>query len=183
MTERNPYHLPAGTEKGGQFTSGQLKTIEGAARKAAGLGIKEAETYGDIKDAVRSFIEKENEMGQRYENYGIRFEDKKRNVGDKITEKSMHNPDREDEREFPKFGSKEYKNLEELGGASAWRVDMDQNEEKWINAIMSTYDKDVDMISQGGHLYIIGGNSDVTHSDADPNEIVIGEAIVLEIIF
>lgn len=37
MAERNPYHVPAGSSEGGQFTSGQLKTIEGAARKAAGL--------------------------------------------------------------------------------------------------------------------------------------------------
>lgn len=37
MTERNPYHEPAGSSKGGQFTSGQLNTITNAARKAAGL--------------------------------------------------------------------------------------------------------------------------------------------------
>jgi hypothetical protein len=33
----NPYHAPAGTSKGGQFTSKQLGTITNAAREAAGL--------------------------------------------------------------------------------------------------------------------------------------------------
>ena len=35
--ERNPYHMPAGSPEGGQFTSGQLNKIENAAREAAGL--------------------------------------------------------------------------------------------------------------------------------------------------
>jgi hypothetical protein len=37
MPERNPYHVPAGSSEGGQFTSGQLDAITSAARTSAGL--------------------------------------------------------------------------------------------------------------------------------------------------
>lgn len=40
MTERNPYHLPAGSSKGGEFTTGQLNKIGNAARESAGLSAK-----------------------------------------------------------------------------------------------------------------------------------------------
>lgn len=47
MTERNPYHLPAGSSEGGQFTTGQLDIIGNAARKAAGLKYS-AESLTDL---------------------------------------------------------------------------------------------------------------------------------------
>jgi len=37
VTERNPYHKPAGTSAGGEFTTRQLGIIENAARDAAGV--------------------------------------------------------------------------------------------------------------------------------------------------
>lgn len=37
MTERNPYHMPAGTSEGGQFTTAQLDTIADAARIGANI--------------------------------------------------------------------------------------------------------------------------------------------------
>lgn len=40
MTNKgNPYHVPAGNSKGGQFTSGQLNAIENSARETAGLPV------------------------------------------------------------------------------------------------------------------------------------------------
>jgi hypothetical protein len=143
---------------------------------------KPVETYGDFKEKVRAFIEKENAVGRKYDYYGLRFEDKDRRVGDSVNN-SMHNPDRSDERDFPEYGTPEYSNMIDLGGSSSWRIDMDGNDEDWINGIMLRGDSDSDKISQGGHVYIIAGNDNVTHSDADPNEIVIAGAVVRKKIF
>lgn len=41
MTERNPYHVPAGSSEGGQFTTGQLDIISNAARKGAKLPLSQ----------------------------------------------------------------------------------------------------------------------------------------------
>jgi len=144
---------------------------------SSGSGAVNPKTYGEFKEAVRDFIKKENE-NPKYSFYGIRIESYDREVGDR-TNNSMHNPDREDEREFPKYGSDEYEILQELNGASAWRIDMDGYDEDWTSSVMTSYDKDNDDFSLGGHVYIIAGNEENTHSDADPNEIVIGNAVVV----
>jgi hypothetical protein len=151
-------------------------------QKVKDLSNMNVKTYGDFKKKVRNFIESENQNGDQYNYYGIRFEEKDRSVGDFVNN-SMHNPDRIDERDFPLFGTKEYKNLQQLNGSSAWNIDMQQNEENWTTAIMASYNTDKDIVSQGGHAYIVAGNSDVTHSDADPNEIVIQDAIVVRKIY
>ena len=46
--------------------------------------------------------------------FGIRFENKERTTGEIITDRSKHNIDREDERDFPQFGSDEYEEMPEL---------------------------------------------------------------------
>lgn len=50
--------------------------------------------------------------------YGLRFENKDRNIGD-ICETSRHNPERDDERDFPEYGTRQYKKLPRLDGTSA----------------------------------------------------------------
>ena len=99
---------------------------------------------------------------------GIRFEDKDREVGE-ICECSRHNIDREDERDFPEYGTPEYDEMFVLDGTSAWNLE--------------TYDDFV-----GGfntyHCYIIAGNKITNKDDGlDDNEIVIENAIVLEKLF
>ncbi|MDE3837953.1 hypothetical protein C0966_00840 [Bacillus methanolicus] len=99
---------------------------------------------------------------------GIRFEDKEREIGE-ICEPSRHNLDREDEREFPEYGTEEYESLPLLDGTSAWNLE--------------TY-KDFEGPFATWHCYIIGGNELTNKDDGlDDNEIVIKDAVVLEKIF
>lgn len=59
--ERNPNHLPAGSSKGGEFTSGQLSAIEESARKAAGL------SSSTIKKVVVNNVKFELEIDKEFE--------------------------------------------------------------------------------------------------------------------
>lgn len=99
---------------------------------------------------------------------GIRFEDKERQIGD-ICECSKHNTDREDEREFPGYGTDEYDEMFELDGTSAWNLEYYTDFEGGFD----TY-----------HCYIVVGNKITNQDDGlDDNEIVIQDAKVVEIIF
>lgn len=99
---------------------------------------------------------------------GIRFEDKEREIGE-ICECSKHNLDREDERDFPEYGTPEYDEMMELDGTSAWNL--------------ATY-RDYEGYFLSDHCYIIGGNQITNRDDGlDDNEIVIKNAVVLEKIF
>lgn len=99
---------------------------------------------------------------------GIRFEDKLRQAGD-ICECSKHNIDREDERDFPEYGTPEYDEMFEFDGTSAWNLE--------------TYD-DFEGPFMTDHCYIVAGRRITNRDDGlDDNEIVIEDAKVLEIIF
>jgi len=170
----------AGAVKGGEGSgnfdhAGRPGLVGGSAPSGATPIIN---TNGDFKKIVRDFIKNENENGLRYYFYGIRIESQDRNIGDR-TNNSMHNPNREDERSFPEYGSEEYQNLQELNGSSAWRIDMDGYDEDWTSSVLTSRDKDDRKFNFGDHIYIIAGNEENTHSDADPNEIVIGNAVVV----
>ena len=108
-----------------------------------------------------------------YEAVGIRFEDKAREVGDVITESSKHNIDREDEREFPEYGTAEYDEMEDLDGVSAWKIDefeFDGSQREYL----------------ADHCYLIASN-DCTFDDGflmlDEGEVVMDKAVVLAKIF
>lgn len=114
-----------------------------------------------------------------YDYIGIRFEDKSREIGD-ICECSKHNTDREDERDFPEFGTEEYDEMDELGGTSAWNL-----------ARAYTYDypdynadKEVTRCFFQTHCYIIASNNITNEDDGlDDGEIVIEDAKVVAILF
>jgi hypothetical protein len=98
---------------------------------------------------------------------GFRFEDKVREIGE-ICENSKHNQDREDEREFPEFGTPEYDEMEELGGTSSWHID---------GIRRGNYG--------GEHCYVVVGHKNFTHDDIvlDDDEICIVNAKVVAQIF
>jgi hypothetical protein len=115
-----------------------------------------------------------------YEYIGVRFENKERQIGD-ICENSKHNPDRDDERDFPKFDSEEYAELPELIGTSAWDLrDIKYliNRENWIDS-----NANWDYAREVSHCYIIAGNdlgnNNVTLDDC---EICIVDAKVIAVI-
>lgn len=118
---------------------------------------------------IQEACEKELEKYQdKYYYIGIRFEDKEREVGE-ICECSRHNIDREDERDFPEYGTEEYEKMFELDGTSAWNLETFDDFEGPFNT---------------WHCYIIAGNRITNKDDGlDDNEIVIENAVVLEKIF
>lgn len=102
---------------------------------------------------------------------GVRFEDKERQVGDKVGN-SRHNIGREDEREFPDYNSEEYEEMFELDGASAWS----------IHHIIEELKREP--IYATNHCYFIIGSNSVNEGDAlDDGEVVIEDAEVAYILF
>lgn len=129
--------------------------------------VKCKEIYEEIKD--------------EYYFVGIRFEDKEREVGEVITDKSRHNTDREDEREFPEYGTEEYEEMIELDGVSAWNMVSD------INYKPNSYNanREAEKVYFTKHCYIIVSDDAVSGSDLelDHNEIVLRNAKVIAKLF
>ena len=128
---------------------------------------------------VEALKSKVNEIVEAHEDdyyfFGIRFEDKGREVGD-ICENSKDNADREDEREFPEYGTPEYDELPELNGACAWNVeDMDRviKADRWRNDGMAT--------ALTEHIYLIAGNR-ANDGGLDDGEVCIENAVVLAVL-
>lgn len=119
------------------------------------------------------------ENQDKFNYIGIRYENKVYGIGEEL-EWSKHNPDREDEREFPEFGSKEYEGLPTLRGTSAWIIN---DEESYKQAPASWGERDASSVHMADHAYIIGGKYHNTHSDADHGEVVIEDAVVLAVLF
>lgn len=114
------------------------------------------------------------ELEDEYNFVGIRFEEKEYQEGEVIAD-SKHNPDREDEREFPDFNSEEYEELEELPGVSTWNK-MSYSAKNW--KVISKY---------YSHVYIVVGDNgwtdEVDDCVLDDDELVIENgkvAIVLK---
>lgn len=127
-------------------------------------------TANEIKNLLQAALEKYEDD---YTFVGVRFEDKERTIGEIIEDESADNRDREDEREFPEFGTEEYEECDTMGGISAWDL-----------ASFSDY-ADQPMYGMA-HAYIIVSDSHAwTDSEMllDEGEIVLVDAEVMEIIF
>lgn len=135
------------------------------------------EMYAKVKEI---FEANENE----FEYIGIRFEDKEREIGD-VCENSRHNPDRDDERDFPVFGSAEYEELPVLDGTSAWNLASlsDRNYPGFGRPSKADPEKECSRYFFTEHCYIIASNRQGSHDDPDEDEILIRDAIVIAKIF
>lgn len=120
-----------------------------------------------------------NDNTDKYDYIGLRFEDKEREIGD-VCEYSRHNPDREDEREFPKYGTDEYFEMEELDGTSAWNMEEDGT---YKIGHLEDLEDDCSRHFMADHCYVIAGNNLGRHEDPDVNEILIKDAVVIAKIF
>lgn len=122
----------------------------------------------------------------KYYYIGLRFEDKDREIGD-VCENSKHNPDRDDERDFPEFGSEEYDDLPELDGTSAWNMDPVANGRVYAPGFGRISDWHMEMPCErlffADHCYVIAGEHRGYHEDPDENEILIQDAVVIAKIF
>lgn len=106
--------------------------------------------------------------------FGIRFENKERTIGEIITDRSKHNIDREDERDFPQFGSDEYEEMPELEGVCAWRYDE-------LKAVLGRLDREV--VAEANHCYLIGSYDGTNNETGDYGETVLIDPTVIDVIF
>src|SRR5690625_1336501 len=145
--------------------------------------IKKEELKMKLKELFEIIDQMKND--ERLNNYwvaGIRFEDKERKEGDVIEENSKHNLEREDERDFPEYGTDEYNDMFELDGVSAW--DLDYAKEVLRPNLPSGMEEDVRSQFIGKHCYIIAGDNTSNESDAlDYGEVVIVEPKVIKVVY
>lgn len=142
-------------------------------------------TYREFYDKIKEVcIENDS-----YNYIGVRFENKVREIGE-TCENSKHNIYREDERDFPEFGTEEYNDMLELDGTSSWLVydsmfDWADEIEPSNNPGIALRGKSMDdeMFTEAEHAYMIAGSRINNHSDADNGEAVIENAVVIDIIY
>jgi hypothetical protein len=134
-------------------------------------------------ELVKAIYEKHKD---EYHYIGLRFENKDREIGE-VCENSRHNADREDERDFPAYGTPEYEEMEILDGTSAWNMDPSTYGKQYHPGMYSLHginlEKDCRSFFLADHCYVIAGHREGRHDDPDENEIVIKDAVVIAKIF
>lgn len=110
---------------------------------------------------------------------GLRYERKERQIGE-VCEYSRNNIDREDERDFPEYGTAEYDESEEMDGTSAWCKDAAIKD-------LESYpqDWDISQILDDKHAYIIVSNKlgwEQTNGIIDDGELVMKDAVVYDVL-
>lgn len=126
----------------------------------------------------REYLEKVEEIKEErfydFDEFGIRFENKDRQEGEVITDCSRSNEDREDEREFPEYGTEEYEDLEELDGVCAWNVNGSWG---WADS-SADEEEEASSLFVGTHCYILGVIG-YCEDGEDENEIIMNRPTVL----
>jgi hypothetical protein len=123
---------------------------------------------------VQEVIKIAKDFEQEYDYVGIRYAEQVYQVGDILGNSKKYN-NLDDEREFPKYGTPEYNELEEMDGASSWNLDFHYLEKdlEWV-------------INEDGakytHCYIIGSNDIGCNDVLDTGELCIRNAKVLFVI-
>ncbi|SDJ61107.1 hypothetical protein SAMN05421868_13433 [Paenibacillus naphthalenovorans] len=133
-------------------------------------------------------LNKANEIAlehkDKYYYFGIRYEDLDREIGDEC-DWSKDNPEREDERDFPAYGTEEYDDLPTLDGTSAWSLDIDRSNylPGYGNLRESDFDKDAERQFNTYHCYVVAGKKLGRHDCPDDGEILIKDAVVIGKLF
>lgn len=149
--------------------------------------IEQILNYGKEKKDTSDITYKEmyEEAKKAYEEYkddynyvGIRFENKERNIGD-ICNNSKANIDRDDIRYYPAYGTDEYNNLPELGGACAYDLS-DYRAYDWDK---KRADKTALSQIETKHCYIVVGDEITLEYAEDDAEIIIKDAKVMRKLF
>lgn len=135
-------------------------------------------TYGQVWEIAKKFYEEHEYDYGEYSKMGIRFEDKQREIGD-ICECSKSNANREDARDFPKYGTEEYNELEELDGTSAW----DLSQSRIYDFDSNKANKSASSQFSAKHCYIVIGRYESSDIAEDEGEIIIENAKVAVQIF
>lgn len=132
-------------------------------------------TTENLKSAIESLKQQFEEGTTKYSFYGVRFDSRDLNPGDKLG-KSKSNINREDVRDFPEYGTEEYNSLLSLGGTCAYFVfDGDTGRESLgLPAVLKMIESDW----MNDNWYLVGAN-DATGEEEDENEIVLVDARVI----
>lgn len=134
--------------------------------------LNEAETVRTNKDFVdvAEKIFKKNEETEEYyfEDWGVRFDDKAYEIGETIPD-SKDNTGREDERDFPEFGSDEYNELPDMPGASVWS----------FKSFMEELKSNPDSKLWKPYYHIVVSNSPQQYDVVDDNESVFASPKVI----
>ena len=137
----------------------------------------------EFKEMIKKIAEIAAKNASESNIIGIRFEDKERNIGDIITDCSKSNPNREDEREFPEYGTPDYNALPDLDGVCAY-----QAWDYWTDHVLTSGYK----ISAGEeityaycceHAYLLVAPAASCKSGEDNGEIIMDRPEVLAILF
>lgn len=144
------------------------------------------ERIEEIKRQWAIEVEWEEDLGEEtdsrvmyscaYNPIAIRFDNRDLEVWTEL-DNSRHNSDREDERDFPEYGTEEYDDMEELDGTSAWTIDDGSGIYKPSRGL------DSEVSSFFDHTYIIIGDGVGIHDDTDHEEILIRNAKVYAKLF
>ena len=131
------------------------------------------------KEMYEKAIELAKEFEWDYDQIGLRFENRDLEIGEEVGT-SRHNMDREDEREFPEFGTEEYEQMYELDGASSWHPNVWKH--VLLGDLITSPDDPASKNIIAKHAYLIGGgysNEDHDELVLDEGEAVITDAVVL----
>lgn len=135
-------------------------------------------TYNEMYQMAKNFYEEHEWDYGEYSKMGLRFEDKEREIGE-ICECSKSNEDRDDARDFPRYGTVEYDELEELDGTSAW----DLSQSRIYDFDSSRANKPASSQFSAKHCYIVIGRYESSDIAEDEGEIIIQDAKVAKQLF
>ena len=116
---------------------------------------------------VKELFEKFKSDGE-YEYICFRFDTREMKVGECFGN-SKHNPDREDERDFPEYGTEEYEAMPELDGTSCYGAEY----------FMEVYASGEMDFFEDMKCYLIASNEVGYHDDPDEGEMLLKNPIVL----
>ncbi len=119
------------------------------------------------KKLAQELLEKIKADGE-YEYICFRFDDRDMQVGECFGN-SKHNPDREDERDFPGYGTEDYENMIELDGTSCY--DAEYFMRVYASGEMDFFDET--------KCYLIASNEEGYHDYPDEGEMLLKNPIVL----
>lgn len=138
-----------------------------------------AMTVAEIRQAI---IDARDTYASDYRFLGFRFAMEDYVIGSVVEQVSRSNANRQDERDFPAYGSDEYEELEELDGLCAYLLDKDEDYlDELIQRIMRGYRDDMIYTPNHytPHIYIMG-TDEISHSWAeDYGEVILPDPTVI----
>lgn len=141
-------------------------------------------TYKELREAI---VKAAEAYEGEYSHIGFRFDVREYRVGEVLDFVSKTNLGRDDERDFPEYGTNEYNEMDDLDGVCAYDLDMSsrwaEDIEEQVNEIFGIGDYILeDKEYNEEHIYILGTNQHSNDYAEDEYEIIMPEPTVLAVI-